>query len=221
MKARSVTIVKIGENTDVRILFSMFSWNWRVKGGCEGGVGYKTSSSIGDSQWVMLLLLVLLLLTNPAMLISLSRLQQGSNMRNVANSGKQQHEQQGQEMEPGQTSRGQLLDALLPAEQSLVVTPRRLSPLNSSGRNLPGSSAAEISKRSNSRLKPKVESELELRQKRQHAFELGLEKMLFEVEKGRAADWERKNDEKEKEVKKNKDGEKPPGWQKIWYKRLG
>ena len=205
----------------MRILFSMYSWNWRVKGGCEGGVGYKTtlSSLIGDSQWVMLFLLVLLLLTNPAMLISLSRLQQGSSLGNVANSGKQQHEQQ--EMEPGQASRGQLLDALLPAEQSLVVTPRRLSPLNSSGRNLPGSSAAEISKRSNSRLKPKVESELELRQKRQHAFELGLEKMLFEVEKGRAADWEKKNNEKEKEVKKNKNEEKPPGWQKIWYKRLG
>ena len=216
MKARSVTIVKIGENTDVKILFSMYSWNWRVKGGCEGGVGYKTtlSNSIGDSQWVMLLLLVLLLLTNPAMLISLSRLQQGSNMRNVANSGKQQQDQE--EIDPGQASRGQLLDVL-----PLVVTPRRLSPLNSSGRNLPGSSAVERSMRSNSRAKPKVESELELRQKRQHAFELGLEKMLFEVEKGRAADWERKNEEKEKEVKKNKNEEKPPGWQKIWYKRLG
>ena len=142
-------------------------------------------------------------------------------MRNVANSGKQQHEQQGQEIEPVQTSRGQLLDALLPAEQSLVVTPRRLSPLNSSGRNLPGSSAAERSKSSTSQPKLQVESELQLRHKRQHAFELGLEKMLFEVEKGRAADWEKKNNEKEKEVKKNKNEEKPPGWQKIWYKRLG
>ena len=162
----------------------------------------------------MLLLIVLLLLTNPAMLISLSMLQQGSNLRKVANSSKQQQQQQQQQQEKveGQTSRGQLLDALLPAEQlsqPLVVTPRRPTLLG----NLPGSSAAERSRSSSSRPKPKVGSEEQLRHKRQHAFELGLEKMLFEVEKGWEADL--KKDGKKKRV------DKPPGWQKIWYKRLG
>ena len=145
------------------------------------------------------------------MLISLSMLQQGSNLRKVANSSKQQQQQHQQQQEKveGQGSRGQLLDALLPAEQlsqPLVVTPLL--------GNLPGSSAAERSRSSSSRPKPKVDSEEQLRHKRQHAFELGLEKMLFEVEKGWEADL--KNDGKKKRVVN-----KPPGWQKIWYKRLG
>ena len=55
---------------------------------------------------------------------------------------------------------------------------------------------------------------------RQHAFELELEEMLFEVEKGRATNLGSTKDEREKDFV-NKNGEKPPGWQKIWYKRLG
>ena len=111
------------------------------------------------------------------------------------------------------------LEALLPAEQlsqPLVVTPRTLPPLNSNPSNLPGSSAVKRSRSSSSRPKPKVESEEELRHKRQHAFELGLEKMLFKVEKGWEADLKRK----EKEAL-NKDEEKPRRWRKIWFKRLG
>ena len=162
----------------------------------------------------MLLLIVLLLLTNPAMLISLSMLQQGSIQRKVANSSKQQEQQE--EVE-GQASRGRLLDALLSAEQlsqPLVVTHRGIPPLNPNPSNLPGSSAEERSGSSSSRPKPKVGSEEQLRHKRQHAFELGLEKMLFEVEKGWEADLK-------KDGKKKRVVNKPPGWQKIWYKRLG
>ena len=164
----------------------------------------------------MLLPIVLLLFTNPAMLISLSLLQQGSNLRKVVNFSKQQEQQE--EVE-GQASRGRLLDALLPAEQlsqPLVVTPRRPTLLG----NLPGSSVSERSRSSTSRPKPKIESREQLQHKRQHAFELGLERMLFEVEKGWEADLKMKKDEKEKEFMK-RNGEKPPGWQKIWYKRLG
>ena len=146
-------------------------------------------------------------------------------LRKVANSSKQQQEQQQQqqeeqeELDAGQGSRGQLLDALVPAKQ-LYQRPRRLPSLISSPSNLPGTVAVERSKSSTFRPKLKVESEVQLRHKRQHAFELGLEKILFEVAKGWAKSFGIKKHEKEKEVV-NKDGEKPAGWQKVWSKRLG
>ena len=75
--------------------------------------------------------------------------------------------------------------------------------------------------------------ELPLDFQSQHAFELCLEQMLVEVENG--AEWakeekqkkaknrkEAKRDDKKKVGKHEKSKEKPsPGWQKIWYKRLG
>ena len=160
-----------------------------------------------NSQWLMLLLIVFLLLINPTMLISLKK---------VANSSKQQQQE---ELDPDQVSRGQLLGGLIPAKQ-LSQRPRRLPSLISSPSNLPGTVAVERSKSSTFRPKLKVESEVQLRHKRQHAFELGLEEMLFEVAKGWAANFGINKHEKEKEVV-NKVGEKPPGWQKVWYKRLG
>ena len=75
--------------------------------------------------------------------------------------------------------------------------------------------------------------ELPLDFQSQHAFELCLEQMLVEDENG--AEWakeekqkkaknrkETKKEEKKKVGKHEKSKEKPsPGWQKIWYKRLG
>ena len=158
-----------------------------------------------NSQWLMLLLIVFLLLINPTMLISL---------RKVTNSSKQQQQE---ELDPDQASRGQLLGGLIPAKQ-LSQRPRRLPSLISSPSNLPGTVAVEMSKSSTFRPKLKVESEVQLRHKRQHAFELRLEEMLFEVEKGWAANFG--SEKHEKEVV-NKNGEKPAKWQKVWYKRLG
>ena len=196
MTERSLIIVK-EKYRNVTILFSIFSCNW-------GEAGYKTtlSSVIVNSQWLMLLLIVLLLLTNPAMLISL---------RKVAS---KQQQQQG--IEDGQGSRGRLLDALDPAKQ--LSQPRRLSHLKSSPSSLPETLAVKRSKSSTFRPKTMVESEAQLRHKRQHAFELRLEEMLFEVEKGWATHFGSEKDEKEVV---NKTGVKPAGWQKIWYKRLG
>ena len=169
---------------------------------------YKTtlSSLIINSRWLMLLLIVLLLFTNPAMLISLKR---------VANSSKQQQQL---ELEPEKGNRGWLLDALIPAEQ-LSQQPRRLPSLISSPSNTPGTLAVERSKSSTFRPEPKIKSEVQLHHKIQHSFELRLEEMLFEAEKGWATDWGSKKHEKEKEVATNNREE--PGWQKIWYKRLG
>ena len=155
----------------------------------------------------MFLRLLTLLLLNPAMLTSLSLSQQGSNLRNAANPSKQK------KVEGKQASRGHLLDSLLLAEQlSQPTTPRRLPPLG----NLAGSSEEEISRSSSSRPKPEAGPDVQLRHKRQHAFDLQLEEMLFKVGKRWEADLKRKRDEKGK-----REGEKPPGWQKIWYKRLG
>ena len=62
---------------------------------------------------------------------------------------------------------------------------------------------------------------MQLQFERQHAFEVSLEQMLMEVE--HRADWPEDEKKKKKVGKdeKNKEEQPSPGWQKIWYKRLG
>ena len=69
------------------------------------------------------------------------------------------------------------------------------------------------------------EADVQQQYQRQHAFELGLEQMLMEVEHGWRSDLRKRKEEK-KEDEKASDGEgieekTTPGWQKVWYKRLG
>ena len=100
------------------------------------------------------------------------------------------------------------------------LTPRRLPPLNP----FPSLSfrASPISikgPKSPTQGGYRAKSEVELQYERQHAFDVSLEQMLMEVEHG--SDWKKEeNGEKAAKDTKNKK-ERPPGWQKIWYKRLG
>ena len=70
----------------------------------------------------------------------------------------------------------------------------------------------------------RAQSEAQLQFESQHAFELSLEEMLMEVKTGWGSHCKLgKKEEKPKKVAKetmNKE-EPSPGWQKIWYKRLG
>ena len=69
------------------------------------------------------------------------------------------------------------------------------------------------------------EADVQQQYQRQHAFELGLEQMLMEVEHGwRSELRKRKEEKKEDEKASNGRGIEEmttPGWQKVWYKRLG
>ena len=104
------------------------------------------------------------------------------------------------------------------------LTPRRLPPLN------PASPIyiSQAGKRptnpniSNLHDRDRAQSEVFLEyEKQQHAFEVSLEQMLMDVEGGWGADWG-KEEKKRKNPKGTKNKEKlSPGWQKIWYKRLG
>ena len=148
----------------------------------------------------------------PAMLVSLPTLHQ--DLREKSSSSKlvmmyDQHQHQ-----QAATKNIQVIGS---KKLTRSITPRRLPPLNPEPSLSSGASPISIQAgkgRSN-----RAQSEVQLQYERQHAFEVSLEQMLMEVENG--ADW-KKEEKQEKVEKDTKNKEKPtPGWQKIWYKRLG
>ena len=106
------------------------------------------------------------------------------------------------------------------------LTPRRLPPLNLfsslSFKASPITSSPTRKAKPNRRPTEdgyKAQLEVKLQYERQHAFEVSLEQMLMEVENG--SDWKKEENQKKTAKKTKNNEERPPGWQKIWYKRLG